>query len=465
MSSEQTLRSLPSIDSLLKSRDLIPAIESCGRAVVRDHLRAVLEALRLEIANGRTEEITPEAVISLARARLIRRDRKRTIRVINATGVILHTNLGRAPLGPEALAAIGEAARSYSNLEFDLETGARGRRGSGLEAMLLELLGCEAIVVVNNCAAAVYLTLNTLAEGGEVIVSRGELIEIGGSFRLPDVIEKSGARIREVGTTNRTRLGDYRKAITEDSRVLLRSHPSNYRIIGFTERPSAEELASLAQETGTVFFEDLGSGAMLDLTPVGIPGEPTVRETLRAGADLVAFSGDKLLGGPQAGIICGRRNLIDQIRANPLMRAFRVDKLTYAGLEATVACYLRGDESSIPALSYLALGLEEIGARAEALTSRLRKAAIACTVIDGNSVPGGGTAPAAEIPTKLIHVEAEGVTAAELEARLRAATPPVIARIDEDRLVVDLRTVAKDEEEELFNALVASSRGAGRLLS
>src|SRR5215813_2253666 len=367
---ENALRHLPSIDQLLRRHGLRDLITTAGRDAVRDRLREVLTELRGEIGAktaiegrgskiedrlkrndaifdrrssifGLSEEELAGEIERRLNARFDRRRRSRTQRVINATGVTLHTNLGRAPLSRRALEAIDEAA-GYCNLEYDLQTGRRGKRGSGLEAMLRELAGCEAAAVVNNCAAAVLITLNTLAEGGEVLVSRGELIEIGGSFRIPDVIAKSGARIREVGTTNRTRIGDYEKPINENTRVILRAHPSNYRIIGFTEKPTLEELSALARRHNLPLVEDLGSGCILDLNSLGIHDEPTIGYSLKAGCSVVAFSGDKLLGGPQAGIILGKAELIERIKSNPLMRALRVDKLTYAALEATVESYANG---------------------------------------------------------------------------------------------------------------------------
>src|SRR6185503_5459897 len=329
--SDAPLRRLPSIDALLRSESLQLLIEASGRVAVRDRLREVLAELRQEAKSSPSEPLDPSKLITEIEERVAlrfaRRSLARTQRVINATGVVLHTNLGRAPLSANALKAIQDVAGGYCNLEYDLETGTRGRRGASLEGVLRDIFGCEAAAIVNNCAAAVLITLNTLAEGGEVVVSRGELIEIGGSFRIPDVIAKSGARIREVGTTNRTRLDDYERAITDETRVILRAHLSNYRIIGFTERPSLGELATLARARNLPLFEDLGSGSLLDLSGCGIADEPGVADSLNSGASVIAFSGDKLLGGPQAGIVLGEERLIDQIRRNPLMRALRVDKL------------------------------------------------------------------------------------------------------------------------------------------
>jgi L-seryl-tRNA(Ser) seleniumtransferase len=453
----QTLRRLPSIDALLKRETLQPLIAAQGREAVRDGLRAVLDELRAELktqsTNSNAEELTTEVERRVVH-RFAERQQTLTQRVINATGVVLHTNLGRAPLSQNAIAAITQTARGYCNLEYDLTTGARGQRGSGLEAMLRDLLACEAAAVVNNCAAAVYLTLNTLAEGGEVLVSRGELIEIGGSFRLPDVIAKSGARLREVGTTNRTRLSDFADAINEDTKIILRSHPSNYRIIGFTERPSLAELTSLARERGLPLFEDLGSGSLLDLNAIGIHDEPTVQHSLEAGVPVVAFSGDKLLGGPQAGIILGQKELLARIHRNPMMRTFRVDKLIFAALEATLAAYAQGKAlTDLPAIAALHTTKETLARRARRFVRRVRNDKLTLQLRDGHSVIGGGSAPEAVLLTKLISITSATASATAMEERLRHHTPPIIARIEDDKLLLDLRTVRPHEEAELLAAL------------
>jgi L-seryl-tRNA(Ser) seleniumtransferase len=468
---ENVLRHLPSIDQLLRRDGLRDLIATAGRYAVRDRLREVLAEIRREIVNTNGATEAPADSEKLAgeierrlNARFDLRRQSRTQRVINATGVALHTNLGRAPLSRRALDAINEAA-GYCNLEYDLETGRRGKRGSGLEAMLRELTGCEAAAVVNNCAAAVLITLNTLAEGGEVLVSRGELIEIGGSFRIPDVIAKSGARIREVGTTNRTRLSDYEKAINENTRVILRAHPSNYRVIGFTEKPALEDLANLARERDLPLFEDLGSGCLVDLNRIGVHDEPTVAHSIRAlcnvRCSVVSFSGDKMLGGPQAGIILGKAEAVKRVKSNPLMRALRVDKLTYAALEATVDSYLSGRAvEEIPALAALHATKEAITRRARAFVRRARsigglslKLPLHLTLIDGASVVGGGSAPEAQLPTTLIGVASERMGVGEIEKRLRRGRPPIIVRIVEDRVVLDLRTVGPDDEKDLMEAL------------
>jgi len=468
---ENALRHLPSIDQLLRRDGLRDLIVTAGRGAVRDRLREVLAEIRQEVVNANGEaavQADSEKFAGEIERRLnmkfdLRRQ-SRTQRLINATGVTLHTNLGRAPLSRRAIEAVNEAA-GYCNLEYDLETGRRGKRGSGLEAMLRELTGCEAAAVVNNCAAAVLITLNTLAEGGEVLVSRGELIEIGGSFRIPDVIAKSGARIREVGTTNRTRLSDYEKAINENTRVILRAHPSNYRIVGFTEKPSLEDLANLACERELPMFEDLGSGCLVDLNRIGVHDEPTVTHSIRAlrniGCSVVSFSGDKLLGGPQAGIILGKAEAIKRVKSNPLMRALRVDKLTYAALEATVDSYLSGRAvEEIPALASLHATKEAITSRARSFVRRARsisasnlKPTLHFTLVDGASVVGGGSAPETQLPTTLIGVASERMGADEIEKRLRHNRPPVIVRIAEGQVVLDLRTVAPGDEKDLMEAL------------
>jgi L-seryl-tRNA(Ser) seleniumtransferase len=461
---ENALRNLPSIDQLLRRDSLQTLISEAGRDAVREWLREEIAELRTQIAHANGEAAAPADSLKLAseieqrlQSRLASRRQAQMQRVINATGVVLHTNLGRAPLSPLALEAINRIGSDYCNLEYDLATGERGKRGARLQAQLCELLNCEAAAVVNNCAAAVLLILNTLAEGGEVIISRGELIEIGDSFRIPDVIAKSGARIREVGTTNRTRLSDYRNAIGENTRMILRAHPSNYRIVGFTEKPALEDLVQLAHEYDLPLFEDLGSGSLIDLESLGIRGEPTVTSSLKAGCSLVAFSGDKLLGGPQAGIILGEAELIERIKTNPLMRALRVDKLTYAALEATIASYATGRAiAEIPAIAALHATKETITRRASALIRQTEKSSnggLQFKLIDGFSLAGGGSAPETQLPTTLISVSRSDLDAAEMEERLRNNTPPVIVRIVDDQLMIDLRTVSEAAEKDLIAAL------------
>jgi L-seryl-tRNA(Ser) seleniumtransferase len=379
-------------------------------------------------------------------------------RVINATGVIIHTNLGRSPLSREAIEAIASAA-GYCSLEFDLNTGERGRRGASAEARLAELTGAEDALIVNNCAAAAFLVLSVFAKGGETIVSRGELVEIGGDFRIPDVLVQSGAILREVGTTNRTKLADYERVISDQTKVILRVHPSNFRIKGFTSTPPLSDLANLAKERGLLLIEDAGSGALLDLSDFGLGDEPVIRDSISAGGDLVSFSGDKLMGGVQAGIIVGRTELIETLRKNPLYRALRPDKLTYAGLEATLDAFAKGNATeTVPVLRMLAVTAQEIESRAGQIVDRVSERAgnvLQLENLPGNSAVGGGAAPDVELPTFLIAITKAGVSADELAERLRHGNPPVIARIAEERLLIDLRTVSPDEEDDLIEALLS----------
>jgi len=475
-SSTGLYRKLPSVDELQRNPELVALASKEGQLPVTDAARAVLATLRQEIAAGRLDANGVDLALSGledAVARRVRQALQRSLRsVINATGVILHTNLGRAPLAASALEHIRQIASSYSNLEFDVETGERGKRDVHIDRLFHKLLdqhvGTAApggpaerssaavtisTIVVNNNAAAVLLALNTLAENGEVIVSRGELVEIGGSFRIPDVMSKSNAILREVGTTNRTRIADYEKAINEQTRLLLRVHRSNFQITGFTEQPQLEELVSLARQRNIPLLEDLGSGALFDLRSVGVNGEPSVLDSLRQDVDVVAYSGDKLLGGPQAGMLSGRSDLIARMRSNSLFRALRVDKLTYAALEATLLAYVKGDHDAIPALRVMRLSKEEIGTRAQALARKIKSSWLSIEVLDGESVIGGGAAPSAILPTELLAMTFEGRSADELSARLRASDPPVIARVEEGRVLLDLRTVFPEQDEALVQAI------------
>ncbi|HEX9084454.1 MAG TPA: L-seryl-tRNA(Sec) selenium transferase, partial [Gemmatimonadaceae bacterium] len=391
-------------------------------------------------------------------------------------GVILHTNLGRAPLAAATLDHIRETALYYSNLEFDLASGGRGKRDVHVDRLFQKLLTADRVeaglspapskqssaaistIVVNNNAAAVLLALNSLAEGGEVIVSRGELVEIGGSFRIPDVMSKSNATLREVGTTNRTRVADYERAINERTRLLLRVHRSNFEISGFTEQPSLEELVALARRRNVPLMEDLGSGALFDLRSVGVQGEPGVLDSLHASVDVVTYSGDKLLGGPQAGLISGRGDLVARMRSNSLFRALRVDKLTYSALEATLLAYVKRDHDAVPVLRMMRVSKEEIARRAEALATQIESAQakppkLKLTLCDGESVIGGGAAPSAALPTRLIALSHAGLSADELCTRLRASDPPVIARVEEGRVRIDLRTVFPEQDSQLLQAM------------
>lgn len=467
---------LPSTDELLQHPDLLSLADRDGHAALADAIRAVLAGLREEIANDRLDEKSLDlALAGLPGAveRQLRQSLSYSLRpVINATGVILHTNLGRAPLAATALDHIRQTAVAYSNLEFDLASGERGQRDVHVDRLFQKLFeeyvrtaapGCPAeqssalaTIVVNNNAAAVLLALNSLAEGGEVIVSRGELVEIGGSFRIPDVMLKSQATLREVGTTNRTRLADYERALTDRTRLLLRVHRSNFAITGFTEQPSLAELVALARRRNLPLLEDLGSGALFDLRSVGIADEPGVLDSLRAGVDLVTYSGDKLLGGPQAGLITGHADLVSRLRSNSLFRALRVDKLTYAALEATLFAYVKRDHDTVPILHMMRLSKDEISRRAETLAARINSPdshpgrqrglpagspKLTVEVCDGESVIGGGAAPNAVLPTRLIALTHCDLSADDLCRRLRQSDPPVIARVEDARVLLDLRTV------------------------
>ena len=445
----------------------VAALESAhGREPVLDAVRAVLARMRHEILSG----LLDASALTLALSGLpdaiekqLRQELKYSLRpLINATGVILHTNLGRAPLGETAIDHIRQTAAAYSNLEFDLASGTRGKRDIHVERLLQRLLHEEAqspqsapvsTIVVNNNAAAVLLALNTLADGGEVIVSRGELVEIGGSFRIPDVMAKSGAVLREVGTTNRTRASDYERAITDRTRLLLRVHRSNFEITGFTEQASTAELAALARKRGIPLMEDLGSGALFDLRSVGITSEPSVLDSLRTGVSVVTYSGDKLLGGPQAGLISGNKDLIARMRSNSLFRALRVDKLIYAALEDTLLAYVRDDHDSIPAVRMMRLTQAEIGKRAEKLAARLAGQKLKFEILDGDSLLGGGAAPSSVLPTRILAITCEGLSADELATQLRASDPPIVARVEEGRVLLDLRTVFPEQDAAIAGAL------------
>ena len=471
----ESFRKLPSVDELTRSDALALLVTTHGIAAVTDASRAVLNKLRQGIADGLLDKPALDLALSTA-ADAVDAELRRMLGyslqpVINATGVILHTNLGRAPLSEAAIEHIRQTASSYSNLEFDLTQGQRGKRDIHVDRLFHHLFAdlfranrgptnqndsvhsSVATVVVNNNAAAVLLALNTLAEGGEVIVSRGELVEIGGSFRIPDVMAKSGAVLREVGSTNRTRIADYENAINERTRLLLRVHRSNFEITGFTERASTSELAALARKHSLPLMEDLGSGALLDLNSIGIGGEDSVFDSLRSGVSVVTYSGDKLLGGPQAGLISGNPGLVSRMRSNSLFRALRADKLTYGALEATLLAYVKRDHGSIPVLRMMGLQKEDIGNRAEALAAVIRSPRLHVELMDGESVIGGGAAPSSVLPTRLLALSCDGITADELTERLRRARPPVIARIEESRVILDLRTVFPEQDQDLGSTL------------
>ena len=462
------LRALPSIDLLLKSEsgrrlkgeigaEKLASIARQVTAEIRDEVKSRLfvAASSSTSENGLREQLMQEAERRLVD---LHSSQKATglQRVINATGVILHTNLGRAPLSQAACEAI-DAASGYCTLEYDVASGGRGRRGGRVEDLLVDLTGAEAALIVNNCAAAALLVLSTFARNGETIVSRGELVEIGGDFRVPDVMAQSGTCMIEVGTTNRTRLSDYKKAISADTRLVMRVHTSNYRIVGFTKTPTLSELAELAHANGLLLYEDAGSGALVDFQEFGIEGEPVIRESIAVGADIVSFSGDKLLGGPQSGLIVGRKELIERMRRNPLYRALRTDKLRIAVLEATLEAYCRTEQ--VLTQKMIAMSSDEVAKRAKKFINRVNKRTdrIKLATVTGESAVGGGSAPTSPLPTMLIGVTDPLRTPNQIEKILRNRRPPIIVRILDDRVVIDLRTVSESEEAELEQALESLS--------
>jgi L-seryl-tRNA(Ser) seleniumtransferase len=447
-------RELPSVAKLLDDPDLV-ALRACySHESIVEAVRAELDACRRRITARETVDF--DSLPAHIAARLQAESRPRLRPVINATGIVLHTNLGRAPLHETAARAAFEAARGYSNLELDLATGSRGSRQDAVRDGIRRITGAEAATAVNNCAAATVLTLRALAAGREVIVSRGQLIEIGGSFRIPEILAASGVILKEVGTTNITRHADYERAIGPNTAALLRVHTSNYRIRGFTQAVELADLAALAKKRGVLLIDDAGSGQAIDLTPFGLPGEPLISAGIDAGADLVLFSGDKLLGGPQAGIIAGRADLIARIEKDPLMRAVRLDKMTLAALEATLRLY-RDSESvlrEIPVLRMLTTPVADLRRRAEAFAARLADVpGLEVEVRDDSAFVGGGSIPDIAMPTVVIALAARSVTEGEFAARLRAGTPAVVARLQDARVLIDLRTVFEDQEKSLLTAI------------
>lgn len=463
----EILRIMPSIDAVLRTETARKILPETGSKRLTNLARNIADSLRRELQ----EKISNEETVNYSREELLDEAEKRLKnnweseqtanlrRVINATGVIIHTNLGRAPLAEKARRALLEEASGYCNLEYELETGKRGKRGARVEQLLAELTGAESALVVNNCAAAAFLVLTVLASGGEVVISRGELVEIGGDFRVPDVMTQSGAILKEVGTTNRTKKADYEKAVSENTKLILRVHPSNYRIIGFTATPTVAELAELARQKNILLYEDAGSGAMFDLSEYGLTDEPVISDSLKAGADVVTFSGDKLLGGVQSGLIVGRREVVERIRKHPLYRTLRVDKLIYATLEATLEAFHRETAlEEIPVLKMLSMTNAELKKRTLAFAEKLRGSLgenhnLRFEVIEGNSVVGGGSAPMVQPSTTLLALKQERFSVTKLEETLRRSKPPVIARILEDKVLIDLRTVSEKEENELLDLL------------
>ena len=467
---QQLYRGIPKVDEVLAWPEIAAGAADLPRWALLDAVRETLALRRGEVAGCARPEDDPgggrERVSSLLLGVLPSRGLPHLRPLINATGIIVHTNLGRSPLAAEALDQIDRVARGYSNLEYALAEGERGSRQDHCEELLRRLTGAEGALAVNNNAAAVFLCLNTLAEGREVVVSRGQLVEIGGSFRIPDVMRKSGAHLREIGTTNKTRAADYREAITPATALLLRVHTSNFRVIGFTAAVELPELVAVGRAAGVPVMDDLGSGSLVDLSAHGLPGEPTVQDAVAAGADLVTFSGDKLLGGPQAGLIVGRRDLIEHVRKNPLHRAMRIDKLTLAALEATLRLYLEGERAHgrIPTLRMIAEPLAAVRARARRALRRLApgtRAAWRAVVVPSTCQVGGGALPIEPLPSAALALGAPERPAHHLEEALRRAPLPVIGRVQEGRLLLDLRTVDDRDVAELAGAVDRAARGLG----
>jgi len=459
-SGDSRLRNVPSVDRLIRTDVAIELATRIGIKRVTALARLVTSEIRTAV-QSESESANEQSAESLLINATQRLEEVATLEsrlgirnVINATGVVLHTNLGRAPLSKAAQTAISEEAARYCTLEYDNASGLRGKRGARAEALLRELTGAEEALVVNNCAAAALLILAVLAGDGETLVSRGELVEIGGDFRVPDVMASSGTRMIEVGTTNRTHLDDYRKAITSKTRLIMRVHPSNYRVVGFTSSPRLDELAALAREAMIPLYEDAGSGQLSDLSELGVEGEPIIEKLIAGGADLVSFSGDKLLGSVQAGLIVGKRGIVDRLRRHPLYRALRSDKLRLAALEATLAAHQR-NRAEVPVLQMLSLTKQDISTRAQSMLSQVsnNSKTIHLDLIDSESAIGGGAGPTANLPTTVIAVSDQNRTAQEIETILRTSLPPVIARIADQKVLIDLRTVFPDQEDSLLRTL------------
>ncbi len=459
----ELLRKIPKVDVLLAHPAARPLIAEAGRELFTSTVGAALEDLRSRIRAGAEASVEPEAILSEVGARLAARRAPGLGRAVNATGVILHTGLGRAVLPRAALEAVASEQKGYSLLEVERASGERSIRETHVVALLREITGAEAATVVNNNAGATLIALATLAKGREVITSRGQLVEIGGSFRIPDVMKESGATLVEVGTTNKTYAADYEGAVTERTALLLRVHTSNYRIVGFTHFPSLEELVALGRRRGIPVMDDLGSGAFIDLGPYGVTDEPTVQSSVRAGADVITFSGDKLLGGPQAGILVGRKETISRIRKNPLFRALRVDKLKLTALEAVLKLYLDRERlfRELPTLRMISMPLEECERRALALAARLKGLpGLSVEILDDASEFGGGSVPTQQIPTKVVAVRHASIPLGGLAERLRAGEPCVFARVQRERVLLDVRTLQEGEDAEIAASL-ARILGAG----
>ncbi len=458
---QETLRRIPGVDILLLTSAAVRWLERTSHGFVVTEIQRMLQDIRAALRTGRmaADRLSDPGFLESELDARIQSSLRPALRpVINGTGVIVHTNLGRAPLSTAAQNALLAASSHYTNLEFDLEKGERSRRDLLLESVICEILGCEASTVVNNNAAAVFLILNTIAPGREVIVSRGELVEIGGSFRIPDIMARSGALLREVGSTNKTRIEDYQEAIRPETSMLLRVHPSNFRVRGFTARPSLAELADLARRSRLPLVEDIGSGCLVNLDPFGIKDEPLAQDSLRAGVNLICFSCDKILGGPQAGIIAGERPWIELLRKNPLMRTFRVEKLVYSALEATLTSFRTGRQfEEIPVLAMVSRPPDEIRDRARRFARRIRKklpADASVELIRGHSLIGGGSCPDSVLETTLLAFHSSRCTPQVLDRRLRTSEPAVVLRIEDGRALLDLRTVFPAQEPALAECLV-----------
>lgn len=456
MQMQDELRKLPSVDRLLQEEAVAALVEQWGHDLSVEAAREVLDMTRQAIRNGERCP-APEILVHEVSVRLAARLRPTLRPAINAAGVIIHTNLGRAPLSTEARAAMDAVALGYSNLEYDLEAGRRGSRYVHAEEILCRLTGAESALVVNNNAAALLLILMAFAQEREVIISRGQLVEIGGGFRIPDVMRQSGAMLVEVGTTNRTYVRDYEAAITENTVALMRVHHSNFRLVGFVHEPALNEMVDLATARNLFLFDDLGSGTLLDTVPYGLAHEPTIQESVAAGASLVSFSGDKLLGGPQAGIILGRADLIGRLKKFPLTRALRVDKTTLAGLQVTLRHYLLGEAmEKVPVWKMISQDEVTLQKRARAWARKLKSLDVSAQVVPGRSAVGGGSLPGETLPTRLVALDLQSPDA--VAARLREGEPPVISRIEDDRLVLDPRTVLPEQEATLWRLIQAAVR-------
>lgn len=455
-----TLRDVPSIDALLRTgaarelRDLVGVrrLTNIARAVTAE-IRDLVRNQGFTADNGNYQEALLAEAVKRMEANARREGQSGIKAVINATGVVLHTNLGRAPLSDEARTAMDEAAR-YCSVEYDLESGSRGRRGERVESLLKDLTGAEDALVVNNCAAAALLILSVLARDGETIVSRGELVEIGGDFRVPDVMAGSGTRMIEVGTTNRTHLRDYQRAINSNTRLIMRVHPSNYRIVGFASSPERSQLVTLAHEAGLLLYEDAGSGQLEDLRKYGVIGEPVVREIIESGVDVTSFSGDKLLGSVQAGLIVGKHAIVTLLRKHPLYRALRSDKIRLAALEATLSSHQKdAAQSEVPVIQMLSLTNDELRQRAQNIVDGLSASEVRVELLAGESALGGGAGPTSTFPTTLIAITHSERSAQDIEHQLRRSSPPIISRISEGKVLLDLRTVFEDQLSSLQEAL------------